>query len=609
MFGKKISYASLVVILFLAFSSVALAQTSEFTYQGKLNESSVAANGTYDLSFKLYDGSGTLIGSAVLRNDVQITDGFFAVSLDFGSGSFDGTNRFLEIAVRPGASTGSYTTLSPMQPVTSAPYAVKSLKATTADTATNATTAATATNATQLGGMTASQFVQTGDPRMTDARTPLPNSANYIQNTTNTQTSSDFNISGNGTVGGTLSGNTVDSATQYNIAGQRMFWAVGSSVMAGPGAGASTPAASNFNNTFIGNSAGAATSASAFNTFVGNQAGFNNTSSQNSFFGHAAGMQNVSGFQNSFFGTRAGGAGSSPAITGGQNSLFGYHTGWALAGGSGNTLIGANADVGNAGISNGTAIGTGAIVSQNNTVVLGATGVKVGIGTSTPVNKLQIIDGFNTGLRVQNTIPGGTVASFGANGDFNVDSSFGAGGRLNIKEDGTMTVSGATNVIGQTVISGCPTCWAGLVPDKLVVDGTERLGVLASGGATALCRNSNLQISSCSSSLRYKTGIEAYRPGLDLIKQLQPISFRWKADGMPDLGLGAETVAKVEPLLVTNNDSGEVEGVKYDRVAVVLVNAVKEQQALIEKQQQQIDVLRREVGSLTRAVSSRRKRK
>jgi hypothetical protein len=152
MFGKKISYASLVVILFLAFSSVALAQTSEFTYQGKLNESSVAANGTYDLSFKLYDGSGTLIGSAVLRNDVQITDGYFAVSLDFGSGSFDGTNRFLEIAVRPGASTGGYTTLSPMQPVTSVPYAVKSLKAATADTATNATTAATATNATQLGG-------------------------------------------------------------------------------------------------------------------------------------------------------------------------------------------------------------------------------------------------------------------------------------------------------------------------------------------------------------------------------------------------------------------------------------------------------------------------
>ncbi len=53
---------------------------------------------------------------------------------------------------------------------------------------------------------------------------------------------------------------------------------------------------------------------------------------------------------------------------------------------------------------------------------------------------------------------------------------------------------------------------------------------------------------------------------------------------MRDLGLGAEDVEKVEPLLVTYNEKGEVEGVKYDRVAVVLLNAVKEQQAQIEQQ-------------------------
>ena len=51
---------------------------------------------------------------------------------------------------------------------------------------------------------------------------------------------------------------------------------------------------------------------------------------------------------------------------------------------------------------------------------------------------------------------------------------------------------------------------------------------------------------------------------------------------MRDLGLGAEDVAAAEPLLVTYNENGEVEGVKYDRVAVVLLNAVKEQQAQIE---------------------------
>ena len=55
------------------------------------------------------------------------------------------------------------------------------------------------------------------------------------------------------------------------------------------------------------------------------------------------------------------------------------------------------------------------------------------------------------------------------------------------------------------------------------------------------------------------------------------------------MGLVAEEVEKVEPLLVTRDNKGEVEGVKYDRVGVVLVNAVKEQQAQIESQQKQID--------------------
>ena len=45
---------------------------------------------------------------------------------------------------------------------------------------------------------------------------------------------------------------------------------------------------------------------------------------------------------------------------------------------------------------------------------------------------------------------------------------------------------------------------------------------------------------------------------------------------MRDLGLAAEEVEKIEPLLVTYNEQGEVEGVKYDRINVALVNAVKE---------------------------------
>jgi type III secretory pathway lipoprotein EscJ len=51
---------------------------------------------------------------------------------------------------------------------------------------------------------------------------------------------------------------------------------------------------------------------------------------------------------------------------------------------------------------------------------------------------------------------------------------------------------------------------------------------------------------------------------------------------------------------VTHNADGEIEGVKYDRVAVVLINAVKEQQAQIERQQAEINSLRKLVCSSRR---------
>ena len=53
--------------------------------------------------------------------------------------------------------------------------------------------------------------------------------------------------------------------------------------------------------------------------------------------------------------------------------------------------------------------------------------------------------------------------------------------------------------------------------------------------------------------------------------------------------MARKTLLAVEPLLVTYNEKGDVEGVKYDRLSAVLVNAVKEQQAQIEAQQSQLE--------------------
>lgn len=95
-----------------------------FTYQGRLTDGGAPANGAYDSTFTLYDDptAGTQVGSTVTKDNVNVSDSLFTVTLDFGD-VFDGTALYLEIGVRPGSDTGAYTTLTPRQPLTAAPYA------------------------------------------------------------------------------------------------------------------------------------------------------------------------------------------------------------------------------------------------------------------------------------------------------------------------------------------------------------------------------------------------------------------------------------------------------------------------------------------------------
>ncbi|MCB0036492.1 MAG: hypothetical protein KDE51_20810, partial [Anaerolineales bacterium] len=97
-----------------------------FTYQGRLDDSGQAADGTYDLQFRVFDArlTGNQIGKALNIGDVEVSDGLFTVELDFGAAVFTGSERWLEIAVRGGNSTGSYTTLAPRQEITAVPYAL-----------------------------------------------------------------------------------------------------------------------------------------------------------------------------------------------------------------------------------------------------------------------------------------------------------------------------------------------------------------------------------------------------------------------------------------------------------------------------------------------------
>jgi hypothetical protein len=105
--------------------SPAAAQGTAFTYQGQIQNNGSTANGTFNLTFALFDAStnGISVAGPVTNNGVLASNGLFTVLVDFGSGVFTGQTNWLEIGVETnGAAT--FTTLEPRQQLTPTPFAV-----------------------------------------------------------------------------------------------------------------------------------------------------------------------------------------------------------------------------------------------------------------------------------------------------------------------------------------------------------------------------------------------------------------------------------------------------------------------------------------------------
>ncbi len=181
-FAHRVLLASFAALLFVVIAAgSANAQTNAFTFQGRLNDTSLPASGTYTMKFVLYDdpAKGNQIGSAQ-TSLVTVTNGIFTTVLDFGETPFvDGQALWMEVIVNT-------INLSPRQQVTSAPYAIRTKGAARADSMSaactlcitdahisgiagskvtgsvaNATNAGTALDSLNLGGVPASGYLPT----------------------------------------------------------------------------------------------------------------------------------------------------------------------------------------------------------------------------------------------------------------------------------------------------------------------------------------------------------------------------------------------------------------------------------------------------------------
>ncbi|PYK98369.1 MAG: hypothetical protein DME32_14370 [Verrucomicrobia bacterium] len=208
-----------------------------------------------------------------------------------------------------------------------------------------------------------------------------------------------------------------------------------------------------------------------------------------------------------------------------------------------------------------------------------------------------------------NTAVGTGALTFNSSGSKNV--AIGSNAGANLTTGGNNIIIGA-NVKGAAADASVTRI--GNTSQKKTFIGGIYNKTVASGVGVIV--NSNGQIGTVQSSARYKDDIKPMDKASEAILTLKPVTFRYKEeldpDKIPQFGLIAEEVEKVNPDLVARDEEGKVSTVRYEAVNAMLLNeflkehrtvqelkatiarqqtASAQQQAKIEKQQKQIEAL------------------
>ena len=352
---------------------------------------------------------------------------------------------------------------------------------------------------------------------------------------------------------------------------------------------------SGLDNTAIGSFALRNNTVGSDNTACGNKTLQNNTGSSNTAIGSLALQLNTTGYDNTatgfealesnttgFQNTANGPEALQANMTGHDNTASGFQSLFNNVSGDFNTATGVNALLSNTG-NNNTAEGADAL--QNNTtgfqnVASGAVALFSNMsGHDNTASGFQALLNNTTGSN--NIALGARAGSNLTTGSNNID--IGAAGSGN--EANTIRI-GKTGTQQKTFIAG--------ISGKIVANG---VGVII---------NPSGQLGTIQSSARFKDEVKPMDKSSETLLKLKPVTFRYKEeldpDKIPQFGLIAEEVEKVNPDLVARDAKGEPYTVRYDAVNAMLLNEFLKEHRKNEEQEKTIAELKSGMTALAAMV-------
>jgi Chaperone of endosialidase len=375
----------------------------------------------------------------------------------------------------------------------------------------------------------------------------------------------DFQTGYNNTYIGTLAGQNITNGNSNIFIGRS----------AGTGYNFPTGTIGGTNNIIIGNYSAFYLTTGMNNAIFGNSSGFSNTSGyENLFAGNQSGYSNTAGSENVLLGSYSGYSNS----TGIQNVFIGNKAGWDSQNGNGNVFIGNQSGYNNISGGGNVFIGYGSggsLTSQSN---------KLYIENSAGDNTTSLIYGdFSTAyLRLNASVDIKNSINFPNQG-----ASIFEGGKEALWFNGTYYswgFGGTYNYFAKPVTIGNTANPSYM----LYVQGTT----YSSGGYA-------------SSDIRWKKNLQPIIDIMPGILQLEGYRFSWRRDEFPgmnfdestQIGLIAQEVEKVFPELVKTDNNG-YKAISYEKLSVLLLEGMKEQEKKIESSKQENDKLRSDLESL-----------